>query len=109
MGGRKGKATGGAGWSLTRPGAGPPRPASAGAARDERPTLRLRLEKRAGKSVTVVASSLVGEDALDSLLRELKSLLATGGTRRGGDVELQGDHRDRLRELLRGRGYLVKG
>ncbi|REK10672.1 MAG: translation initiation factor, partial [Acidobacteria bacterium] len=33
-----------------------------------------------------------------------------GGTASGGTVEIQGDHRDRLRQLLAGKpGWTVKG
>ena len=70
---------------------------------------RLRIEKRRGKPVTVGAAEGVGDADLKSLLKELKGKLATGGTARDGQLELQGDHRDRLREELAARGYRVKG
>ena len=46
---------------------------------------------------------------LESLARELKKSRGTGG-RVGEDfVEIQGDHREPLRELLGRKGWVVKG
>jgi translation initiation factor 1 len=77
--------------------------------KDARPTIRMRIEKRSGKSVTVLAATLVQEAALRALASDLKTRLAAGGTLKGAEIELQGDHRERLRELLREQGFLVKG
>ena len=46
--------------------------------------------------------------ALAALASDLKRLCGTGGTLRGDVVEIQGDHRDRLRTELERRGYTVK-
>jgi len=46
---------------------------------------------------------------LEELAKALKTSLGTGGTAGDGFVEIQGDHRDRLRTLLAGRGFSVKG
>ncbi len=73
------------------------------------PTIRLRMEKRRGKPVTVLAAEAVPDEALRALAKELKALCGTGGTIKDREVELQGEHRDRLRPLLAGRGYRVKG
>jgi translation initiation factor 1 len=69
----------------------------------------MRIEKRAGKEVTVLAASLTDDPTLRGLASELKSMLAAGGTVKGTEIELQGDHRERLRDLLREHGFLVKG
>ena len=76
-----------------------------------KPVARLRLEKvgRGGKSVTVVDGLPRNTAFVADLARALKSALGTGGTAKEGCVEIQGDHRERLRELLRQRGFLVKG
>lgn len=74
-----------------------------------KPTIRLRMEKRRGKPVTVLAAEALPPAELKALLGELKGLCGTGGTLKGAEAELQGEHRDRLRPLLAGRGYGVKG
>jgi len=40
---------------------------------------------------------------------ELKRAMATGGTAKKGWIELQGDHREAVKDLLRRRGYRVEG
>jgi len=62
-------------------------------------------ERRYGKAVTVVSGFDVSQSTLDSLASSLKSSLATGGTADEDTIELQGDHRDRLPELLDDHGY----
>jgi len=70
----------------------------------------LRVEKRvSGKTVTVVAGLPKNGPFLEALLKELKKSCGTGG-RVGEDLlELQGDQRERLRDLLGARGWTVKG
>ena len=56
------------------------------------PVPRIRLEKRAGKAVTVIAGlHAYGAARLDAIARELKSTLGTGGTVKNGTIEIQGD------------------
>jgi translation initiation factor 1 len=70
----------------------------------------LRLEKRAsGRTVTVVGGLPKNGAFLTSLLQELKKACGTGGRADENAVELQGDQRERLRELLAGKGWTVKG
>jgi translation initiation factor 1 len=73
-------------------------------------TARLRLEKRAsGKCVTVVDGLPDNSEYLESLARAWKKACGTGGSIVSGAVELQGDQRERLRELLGKAGMRVKG
>lgn len=76
-----------------------------------RVTAKLRLESkgRGGKSVTVVDGLPDNTPFLEDLAKALKKACATGGTVRPGAVELAGDVRDRVRTLLRDRGFVVKG
>lgn len=74
-------------------------------------TARLRVEKagRGGKTVTVIDGLPRNGAFLKDVARELRGACGTGGTVRDGCVELQGDHRERLRALLAQRGWTVKG
>jgi translation initiation factor 1 len=72
---------------------------------------KLRVEKkgRGGKVVTVVDGLPQNAAFLKELSQELKRACGTGGTAVEGAVELQGDLRDRVRELLLKKGFVVKG
>jgi len=72
---------------------------------------KLRIEKkgRGGKTVTVVDGLPKNSDFLKELSHELKRACGTGGTVVDGGVELQGELRDRLRDVLVKRGYIVRG
>ena len=72
---------------------------------------KLRMEKkgRGGKTVTVVFGLPKNADFLRELAQDLKRACGTGGTVTEDGVELQGDLRERVREVLDRRGYVVKG
>ena len=61
---------------------------------------------RSGKTVTVVRG--LPAKVLDSRAAELKRLCGAGGAVKDGAVEIQGDHRERVADTLRGLGYVVK-
>jgi translation initiation factor 1 len=76
----------------------------------EKLTAKLRLEKRAsGKSVTIVEGLPDNAELVGRLAKEWKKACGTGGSAGAGMVELQGDQRERLRELLERTGAVVKG
>lgn len=77
----------------------------------DRPVARLRMEKagRSGKTVTVVFGLPRNEAFLKDLAQELKRGCGTGGTATEDGVELQGDIRDRVRDLLVKKGFQVRG
>jgi translation initiation factor 1 len=74
-------------------------------------TARLRIEKagRKGKTVTVVENLPRNRAFLKELAGELKRACGSGGKAGDAHIEIQGDHRDTLRELLRSKGWVVKG
>ena len=84
-------------------------------ARDEplpaRITAKLRVEKkgRGGKTVTVVYDLPHNAAFLKDLASELKRACGTGGAVVDNTVEIQGDLRDRVRDALAKKGYVVKG
>jgi translation initiation factor 1 len=64
---------------------------------------------RGGKTVTVVYGLPQNDQFLKDLSQELKKACGTGGAVVEGGVELQGDLRDRVRDVLAKRGFVVKG
>lgn len=77
----------------------------------EKIVAKLRLEKqgRGGKSVTVIYDLPNNAKFLKELSQELKRACGTGGTVAENTVELNGDLRERVRDLLTKKGYRVKG
>lgn len=75
--------------------------------------LRIETQGRGGKIVTVIDRLPRQEGFLDRLSRMLKQKCGAGGTytvRDGhGIVEVQGDNRERVKELLQKEGIRVKG
>ncbi|HWI63775.1 MAG TPA: hypothetical protein VNT75_18215 [Symbiobacteriaceae bacterium] len=74
-------------------------------------TVKLRIEKggRGGKEVTVLYDLPRNPAFLKDLAGKLKKACGTGGTAKDDTIELQGDFRERLRQLLPTLGYKVKG
>ena len=72
---------------------------------------KLRMEKkgRGGKTVTVVFGLPHNDAFLKDLCSELKRACGTGGAVVDDGVEIQGDQRDRVREFLQKKNFVVKG
>ncbi|MCC6580534.1 MAG: translation initiation factor [Phycisphaeraceae bacterium] len=70
--------------------------------------VRVQREKRRGKWVTVVFGLDPHATDLPALAKELRATCAAGGTATEDGVEIQGDHRDRILDMLRHRGYPAK-
>ncbi|QCS40986.1 translation initiation factor [Natrinema versiforme] len=71
--------------------------------------LSIRTEsRRYDKPVTIIEGFDLTKSEIESTASDLKSSLGTGGTVDEGRIELQGDHRDRVPDLLRDRGFDVR-
>ncbi|MFN3804697.1 MAG: translation initiation factor [Pyrobaculum sp.] len=74
----------------------------------EKALIRIRLENRRGHYVTIVDFGN-SEDAkqlgIKDMARELKKRLAAGGTIRDSWIEIQGDHRQKVKKLLIEMGF----
>lgn len=69
---------------------------------------RVRRERQRGKFVTVCAGLSLRETDHKAFLGQLKAKLGVGGSLKDGDMILQGDHRDKLVEILKDLGYPAK-
>ncbi|MFN5944343.1 MAG: translation initiation factor [Phycisphaerae bacterium] len=71
--------------------------------------VRVRREKRGGKLVTVIAGLTMRDSDKQSMLKQLKATLGAGGAlNEDGDIEVQGDHRDKLVQHFVKQGYPAK-
>lgn len=69
--------------------------------------LTVRTEKRRYDKPVTIVEGFEGSTDVSSLASQLKSSVGAGGTVKDGAIEIQGDHRDRVRELLEERGFRV--
>jgi translation initiation factor 1 len=63
---------------------------------------------RKGKTVTLIINMPGDAASKKKLLKQLKAQCGAGGTLKDGVLEVQGDHRDKLIETLKGMGHTVK-
>ena len=63
--------------------------------------IKVKTEKRRfGKLMTVIEGINSKEIDVKEITKKLKSKFACGGTAKGGKIELQGDHKSRVKEEL---------
>ena len=69
--------------------------------------LRVRLEKhhRGGKTVTLVTGFVGSQADLEELGRTLKIRCGVGGSAKDGEILVQGDHVEKVRQILASLGY----
>jgi len=67
--------------------------------------VRRETSGRRGKPVTTVSGVPLDDDGLKELAGRLKKRCGVGGSVKDGVVELQGDHRDVVLEVLKADGY----
>lgn len=63
---------------------------------------------RGGKTVTVINGVMASPSELATLAQDLKKLCGSGGTIKDGNIEIQGDHCDKVMTKLTALGYRVK-
>ena len=70
--------------------------------------IALETKGRKGKGVTIVSGLPLTEDALKALGKKLKTQCGTGGAVKEGRIEIQGDNRQKVKELLEKEGFSSK-
>jgi translation initiation factor 1 len=70
-------------------------------------SLRILLDKkqRAGKQVTLIEGFIGKDSDLQLLAQQLKNHCGTGGSAKDGLALLQGDHREKVLQWLKKKGY----
>ncbi len=75
----------------------------------EQESVKVRLAKRRyGKTVTIVEGIESQDIDLNDLAKTLKTKCASGGTVKDGKIELQGDHKKKVEEILTEMGFTVE-
>ncbi len=72
----------------------------------DRVKVRREVAGRRGKAVTTISGVPVDDAGLKELAGKLKRRCGVGGSAKDGVIELQGDHRDVVVEMLRAEGYV---
>jgi translation initiation factor 1 len=63
---------------------------------------------RGGKTVTVISGFQGKPETLTALVKQLKAQCGTGGTVKDNEIEIQGEHKQKLVEILTKLGYKAK-
>ncbi len=63
---------------------------------------------RKGKTVTVINGFQASADTLAALLKQLKAQCGAGGTVKENEIEIQGDHAQKIVQILVQLGYKAK-
>ena len=75
----------------------------------ENQNLRLHLQRLPGNRIITIVKGFIGRDkVLIDLSKYLKKSCGVGGSVKNNNILIQGNHRDKILELLNERGFKVK-
>jgi len=63
---------------------------------------------RGGKGVTLIKNLVLSDEDMSALAKKIKQACGTGGTVKDGVIEIQGENRERISDVLIKLGYKVK-
>src|SRR5215470_12695635 len=55
---------------------------------------------RGGKTVTLIKKLVLSDDDMKELATKLKQVCGSGGTVKDGEIEIQGEHREKIADVL---------
>ena len=67
--------------------------------------IRISTSERRFRKITTLITGMSKDIELRKIAKELKTKLACGGTVKNGAIELQGNHKERVKELLIKMGF----
>lgn len=70
--------------------------------------IRLDKKQRRGKQVTLVTGFVGNADDLKSLGKVIKSKCGVGGSAKDGEIIIQGEFREKIKQILTSLGYRCK-
>ena len=76
----------------------------------EKQDLRVQATRagRKGKTVTIITGFQSQPETLQALLKQLKGQCGCGGTVKDNEIEIQGEHKQKILEILKKQGYKAK-
>lgn len=74
----------------------------------QNPRVQATRSGRKGKTVTVISGFQSKPETLQELVKQLKTQCGTGGTVKDNEIEIQGDHKQKILEILLQLGYKAK-
>lgn len=77
-------------------------------AREQQDIKIFSVKRRYGKMVTIVEGMDENDINLDELARTLKTKCAAGGTVKDSRIELQGEHKQKISDVLEEMGFSVE-
>ncbi|MFW6218585.1 MAG: translation initiation factor [Bacteroidota bacterium] len=72
---------------------------------EQKLVISLDTKKRKGKTVTLVSGFTGKQEDLADLGKQLKTHCGTGGSAKDGEIIIQGDSREKVRDFLLKKGY----
>ena len=74
----------------------------------QNPRIQVTRRGKGGKTVTEVTGWQVSDDTLQKIAKQLKNQCGSGGTVKDGSIEIQGDHNQKILQILLSLGYKAK-